>query len=500
MGGSMARHARWRAPRRRRNRTLYAGVLAVLFASGRNPAQGAPPLQFVRQDYPTAVTPAWVSTADFNGDTHLDLAVSIYGLQDVAHFRGDGQGGFTFLGLIGVGIGPWGSVAVDLDADDDADLATANAFSNDVSILIGNGQGDFTALAPVPVGRYPRAILAARFNADPHLDLAVSNLLDDTVSILLGNGQGAFTPGVLLVGGNGPGAGGSADFNGDGHADLAIGNQNSHDVSVWLGQGNGTFGQPQSLPVVNHPHSAAVGRLDEDAHFDIVADNVNSDPAVVSVFHGDGGGGFALSSSHATGDSAPVHLIITDLNGDERADIAAVCRLEAGRVSVLVGDGFGGFAAPASFPVAVRPNGLCAGDFDEDGREDLAVANLGNSRLSILLNRTADPMAVDDGGESAPEASPVRLSAPLPNPFHPIAHGFVRVDLELAVGAPVSLRVFTPGGRLVRQLSYGDLAPGVHDLRWDGRDTGGHHVGAGAFMIEVMAGEVAERAKLIVVR
>jgi hypothetical protein len=58
-------------------------------------------------------------------------------------------------------------------------------------------------------------------------------------------------------------------------------------------------------------------------------------------------------------------------------------------VSVLLGDGLGGFGAATSYPAGGRPRGIAAGDFNGDGRVDLAVtANTGRA-VAVLLNRGA---------------------------------------------------------------------------------------------------------------
>src|SRR5215831_19722442 len=44
------------------------------------------------------------------------------------------------------------------------------------------------------------------------------------------------------------------------------------------------------------------------------------------------------------------------------------------------------FAAPVSYPVGTRPSIIITGDFNGDGKPDLAVANAGNNDISVLLN------------------------------------------------------------------------------------------------------------------
>ena len=44
------------------------------------------------------------------------------------------------------------------------------------------------------------------------------------------------------------------------------------------------------------------------------------------------------------------------------------------------------FAPPASYPVGTSPSVIVVGDFNGDGKPDLAVANLGSNNVSVLIN------------------------------------------------------------------------------------------------------------------
>ena len=55
-------------------------------------------------------------------------------------------------------------------------------------------------------------------------------------------------------------------------------------------------------------------------------------------------------------------------------------------VSLLLGNGDGTFQSPVTYAVGSQPLGIAAGDFNGDGRIDLAAANSGSNDVSLLLN------------------------------------------------------------------------------------------------------------------
>jgi hypothetical protein len=57
-------------------------------------------------------------------------------------------------------------------------------------------------------------------------------------------------------------------------------------------------------------------------------------------------------------------------------------------VSILLGNGNGTFGTATNFAAGTGPLGVAVGDFNRDGRQDLAVANQFSDNVSILLNGT----------------------------------------------------------------------------------------------------------------
>ena len=103
----------------------------------------------------------------------------------------------------------------------------------------------------------------------------------------------------------------------------------------------------------------------------------------LSILIGDGLGGFAAATNIPVGG---IQRAITsaDFNGDYKMDIA-ITNDNTDNVSILLGDGSGGFSAATNFAVGTWPNSIVSADFNGDGIIDLATANRGSSNVSVLI-------------------------------------------------------------------------------------------------------------------
>lgn len=93
---------------------------------------------------------------------------------------------------------------------------------------------------------------------------------------------------------------------------------------------------------------------------------------------------FGAKTDFGTGGS-PSSVAVGDFNGDGKLDLA-VANVISNTVSILLGTGTGSFGAKTDFATGSRPASVAVDDFNRDGKLDLAVANDNDSTVSILLN------------------------------------------------------------------------------------------------------------------
>jgi hypothetical protein len=101
-------------------------------------------------------------------------------------------------------------------------------------------------------------------------------------------------------------------------------------------------------------------------------------------------------SPYVTGGSAPYNVNVADFNGDGRPDVAAI-NGDSGNVSVFLRQPGGGFAAESGspFPTGGGLTNAAVGDFNNDGRTDIATAGFNPGILTVLVRQAAGGFAVE---------------------------------------------------------------------------------------------------------
>lgn len=181
-----------------------------------------------------------------------------------------------------------------------------------------------------------------------------------------------------------------ADFNGDGREDLVV--STSTGVSLLLSNGDGTYASPRALPA----SVDAIGDFNQDGKLDFISyrsgGGGSNQEVTPTLYLGNGDGTFqsgkVITGSGPTVSGDIFYLVAADLNNDGKTDFVTVEETYGtgsnGYPTIIqawLSNGSGGFTKGQSIttedPDPNNPNielgGVYTGDFDGDGKPDLAI-------------------------------------------------------------------------------------------------------------------------------
>ena len=186
---------------------------------------------------------------------------------------------------------------------------------------------------------------------------------------------------------NGAGFIALGDLNGDGNQDVAIVNGTSDVLVVRLGNADGTFGpEGQPYPVGVQAMQPTIADFNGDGKLDVAVANQNclSIPCPsgsVSILLGNGDGTFQPQTQVSTA-PGPTQVAVGDFNADGRLDLAVAAYADTNSgpsngtmVSILLGNGDGTFGPHVDYTAGTGVAAVVIDDFNKDGKLDLAVVN-----------------------------------------------------------------------------------------------------------------------------
>lgn len=357
--------------------------------------------------------------ADLNNDGKPDLITTQAGSNMVSVFLNSGNGTFP-AGPSGTfttaGVGVASLVTGDFNEDGLQDIATANCgnspdigspvIPSSVSILFNSGGNNFPSHIDYPLPQCPDSIGRLTLIPESLFSLVVS-YGGSTITLLQNDGIGGFTErtiqgpaGSILRGVS------SGDYNGDGTDDVAAvmsfpGNP-TESVVIFYQNSDGSF-KPATTVFSMQANLIAANTVgfNSTSHPDLLVpftNAVNEPPGVIAMAN-QGGGVFSTLKLHvdshyllghkaAEGDlqGTGLHSIVVPINFLDSFNNLF------GAVAVFFQTSKGGFLGPFYYPTdsSGSPQAIVVGDFNGDGRKDLAVAGGEDSHLLVYLNNTSN--------------------------------------------------------------------------------------------------------------
>jgi hypothetical protein len=154
------------------------------------------------------------------------------------------------------------------------------------------------------------------------------------------------------------------------------------------------------------------------------------------------------------------------VSGDGKPDLA-VANISSNTVSVLLGNGAGGFGTMTEFAAGTSPLFVAIGDVSGDGRPDLAVANYNSSTVSVLLGLVPTQISLVASPNSVVLGAPITLTATVavPSPGYGAPtdsvrffDGTTRLGTSPVNGGVAALALFSSrlGSRTITAVYKGD--------------------------------------------
>jgi uncharacterized repeat protein (TIGR01451 family) len=490
----------------------------------------APPMNFSFTTRPGSF-PSQIEAGDFNGDGSPDFAV-LGNTGPALIFTGNGSGGFT-ISTLNIPLG--GVMATgDFNGDMKTDLAISQRDSAGrltILLWISTAAGMLQPAQPINSGSGSLRF-GHDFNSDGKSDLLLSNV--NEISVLYALNDGNFTePKRFLPGGSNifhalgdfksdgqdlrsdlfvilqsfsfgfssvnvailtsdaltgfdaprafnfaPSQGGSflntaeiesGDLNGDGVLDLVIASINTFDAIMMFGNASGEFSAPVSIDSgipFGTPNAVEIRDFNRDEKLDLALLNTNSQN--LSILLGNGEGGFTPSATLSTGVFAR-KLESADFNNDGNFDL--VTKAQSGGLVLFLGNGQGGFTEGSTgIGGSLDSITFTTGDFNGDGNTDLAFSDDNQfigAKLIILSGN-------GQGGFGEPIN--VSISFPVGHLTSADLNFDGRDDLAYRIrdfGTAVTILLSNPGGSFAAPVDYpigqGVGSPTLIDINGDGK-------------------------------
>ncbi|MDG2222074.1 MAG: Calx-beta domain-containing protein [Rubripirellula sp.] len=315
-----------------------------------------------------------LAATDFDGDGDKDLIVVGDLINNQATLLENEGGSFTLFGEVPLGDRPRSITAYeDLNGENQVTAVAGVGTQDDGGSLFMMAEGQVTS--QMEIGNGPIDVAIADFDKNGVPDVVVATLRSSDIRLVLNNEVQseplADTRHAIAVE--------AGDVNGDGNADIVFGGHGYGEeelspLTVRLGDGLGGFEEPLAVVVAPQLVDLKVAPLDSisDASADRFVWSL-SEPGVLSL-HDVSGSSMNLVSTTSVMPKA-TSMDVGDFNRDGRMDVA-IASVGEQMIELYIGNGGGRFALVTTIDLVSAPSDLVVADFDQDGSDDLAVSNL----------------------------------------------------------------------------------------------------------------------------
>lgn len=352
--------------------------------------------------------------ADFNGDGHPDIVTGNGMTGTLTILLKNGEDGYIppenyqlpELHRQQVEI-----AVADVSGDGHSDIVASGYHSSDIAVFLGDGNGGLSEPDSFTVGSellYPDSIALADVTDNGHLDIVTANTLLDGgetgISILEGNGKGEFeSTEIVAETGHWANAIAIADINEDNHPDIISSDPDKGNVILLINEGNGKFAPSVSFSIGNDslPTTIAIVDIIGDGNLDIVTGNDADNglpfpdpnlPGSISILQGDGSGGFSEPVQLQIDPGLIRGVVVADATGNGHADIL-VTRLDHNAVTVLSNQGQGEFIDHFHLQAPENPQAVAISDVTSDGLPNIVIGH--NSGITAF--QTGDEGEINPG-------------------------------------------------------------------------------------------------------